>query len=286
MKRGSLRDFDSLADRIRLHRQVDKRPVVIVEGPSDERTLQDTFGGDLVYFAAGTRTTALEQSRTLHKWGQTYFLSVVDRDFDDTVANLESENLPIHAYENADLEAMICVSGTTASMLAEFGSMAKIETQGGITGIVEKLYQLVEPVTRLRRANVENEWGLRFDGVDLRAKVEKKTLEFKLQGYCAALAATSEGSPGQGTLFRYATGDTPLTKAPTCPRGAAPYFRGRDFLAFLSVALCQYCGTRRPQSVEPEILEGTLRLSGSRHLKEGAWGQELIQAVSKLSCTK
>ncbi|QXE36021.1 hypothetical protein KQY30_18940 [Streptomyces sp. GMY02] len=283
MKGGSLKEFDRLADRIRLNRQVDKRPVVIVEGPSDERLLARSFGAKASYFSAGSRDTALEEARILHNWQQDYFTCVVDRDFDDKVHEFEGEGIAIHAYGNADLESMLSVSGVAASLIAELGSTDKIEIKGGIVNIVDHLYRLVEPMTRLRRANVENSWGLAFDGVDLRTKIDKRTLEFKLQGYCAALSDTSEGSPGQKTLLQYASGQLALEKVPTCPRGSTPYFRGRDFLAFLSVALCGYCGTRRAQSVEPEILEASLRLGGSPHIRDGAWGQELLAIVESLS---
>ncbi|MEU8464736.1 hypothetical protein [Streptomyces sp. NPDC029003] len=257
--------------------------MIITEGPSDERILRRAFGEGAVYFAAGSRSTALEQSRTLHSWRQGYFLSIVDRDFDDTVADFESENIPIHAYENADLEAMLCVSAASAELLAEFGSMAKIEAQGGFEQVIERLFLLVEPVSRLRRANIENDWGLTFDSIDLRSKIEKKSLNLKIQSYCAALNDSSRDAPGQGLLIKYATGQIALKKVPSCPRGTVPYFRGRDFLAMLSASLCGCFGTRRPQTVEPEILEGALRLGGSIHLKDGPWGQELSSAIAELS---
>lgn len=278
MSGGSIRDYDRLADRIRLHHQVDKRPVVITEGPSDERILKRAFGEGASYFAAGTRDSALEASQKLHSWKQDYFACVVDRDFDDKVRDFENRKIPIHAYENADLEAMIAISGAAVALIEEFGSSNKIEAKGGISFIVEKLYGLVRPVTLLRRANVENSWGLVFDDVDLRSKVDKKSMELKIQGYCAALNQTSDEAPGQKILMQYATGQLALEKAPSCPRGASPYFRGRDFLSFLSVALCGYCGTKRSQSVEPEVLEAALRLAGTHRLKESTWGQDLAGA--------
>ncbi|MGW3502813.1 hypothetical protein ACWDMY_19190 [Streptomyces globisporus] len=281
-----MRDYDRLADRVRLHRQVDKRPVLIVEGPSDERILGRAFGEDVSYFAAGSRNSALEESEKLHNWKQDYFVCVVDRDFDDTVKEYEDRQLPLHTYENADLEAMLAVSNVTAALIAEFGSASKIESKGGITSIIAKLHQLIEPVTLLRRANVENSWGLAFDIVDLRAKVDKKSLEFKTQGYCAALNDTSDDSPGQRVLLQYATGMLPLRRPPSCPRGTNPYFRGRDFLAILGASLCGYCGTKRAHSVDPEILEASLRLGGADYLRTSPWGQELMTRIEALNKRK
>ncbi|MEU5110130.1 DUF4435 domain-containing protein [Streptomyces longwoodensis] len=283
MKGGSLRDYDRLADRIRLHHQVNKRPVVIVEGPSDERLLKRALGEDISYFPAGTRDSALMESQTLHDWEQDYFVCIVDRDFDDVVAEFEARQLAIHAYENADLEAMLSISGVAASLIAEFGSESKIQARGGVTQIIDKLYRMVEPVTLLRRANVENSWGLAFDAVDLRTKVDKKNMELKVRSYCAALNDTSDDSPGQAVLYQYATGQLSLKKSPACPRGTSPFFRGRDFLALLSVALCGYCGTKRSQSVEPETLEASLRLAGADHVKTSSWGQDLLASIMHIS---
>ncbi|MGW3416602.1 hypothetical protein [Streptomyces phaeochromogenes] len=280
MNGASLRDFDRLADRIRLHRQVDKRPVVITEGPSDERTLRRAFGEGVSYFTAGTRDSALEEAQKLHDWKQEYFACIVDRDFDDMVERFENQQIPIHAYENADLEAMIAVSGAASALIEEFGSSNKIAERGGISFITEKLYEMVLPVTRLRRANVENSWGLAFDNIDLRSKVDKRSMEFKIPSYCAALSQTSDKSPGQKILMQYANGQCDLQRMPSCPRGTTPYFRGRDFLSFLSVALCGYCGTRRSQSVEPETLEATLRLDGVHRLKQSIWGRDLVDVIS------
>jgi hypothetical protein len=250
--------------------------VIITEGPSDERILSRAFGESISYFAAGTRDSALAESEKLHGWKQGFFICVVDRDFDETVEIFEKSGVPVHAYENADLEAMLTVAGIAASLIAEFGSTNKIETKGGISRIIRELYRLVQPVTLLRRANVENSWGLKFDSVDLRSKIDKRNFEFKTQSYCAALDATSEVAPGQKVLYEYATGQLPVHKSPSCPRGTSPYFRGRDFLALLSASLCGYCGTRRSQTVEPEILEASLRLGGTDHIRASPWGQELL----------
>ncbi|MEU1119883.1 MULTISPECIES: hypothetical protein [unclassified Streptomyces] len=253
--------------------------MIITEGPSDERTLSRAFGESISYFAAGTRDLALTESEKLHSWEQGFFICVVDRDFDETVESFEKSEVPVHAYENADLEAMLTVAGIAASLIAEFGSANKIESKGGIPHIICELYRLVQPVSLLRRANVENSWGLKFDSVDLRSKIDKKNFEFKTQSYCAALNATSGVAPGQKVLYEYATGQAPVQKTPSCPRGTSPYFRGRDFLALLSASLCGYCGTRRSQTVEPEILEASLRLGGADHIRTSPWGQELLGSL-------
>ncbi|WP_431772252.1 hypothetical protein [Streptomyces cucumeris] len=277
----SMRELDSLADRIRLHRQRDKRPVAIVEGQSDKRVLQRSFGDQAhVYFQAGTRSIALDAATKLHDWGQRYFVCVVDRDFDDTVEEVARTGVPLHPYFSADLEAMLSIAGAAAEVLEEIGSSEKIEARGGSSALIQKIYSVVEVVSTLRRVNFENGWGLAFDEVDLSSKIDKKNLMLKVQSYCAALDRTSDDSPGQFVLMKYANGELPPNRELACPSGVGPYFRGRDFLAILSAALCGYCGTKRAQSVQVEDLAASLRLAGSRHLQTSSWAHGFLCAAN------
>jgi hypothetical protein len=271
----SIRDFDLLSDRIRLHYQADKRPVIIVEGPSDERMLRRALGGGVSLFSATGRSAAISESKALGKFEKINFRCVVDRDFDHEISRLQQEGFPVHPYENADLEAMLAVSRVAVDLLNELGSSEKIAARGGAEAVVARLREEVRPVTLLRRANVENGWGIIFDEVDLTSKIDKQTVTLKTQSYCAALDGTSDSSPGQKTLLQFASGEIAVAS----PRGSAPYFRGRDFLSFLSVALTSYCGTRRPQAVGWDSLESQLRLAGDGFLRASTWLEELSQLL-------
>jgi hypothetical protein len=276
-ERRSLRELDRLADRIRLHRQRDKRSVVITEGPTDVRILGRAFHEeDFVYFPASTRSLALEAANQLAQWGAEKFACVVDRDFDREVEDLEREVPAIHAYENADMEAMLTVSKAGVALLLELGSADKIERLGGVRNVVDRLLEILEPITRLRRANVENEWGLAFDQVDLGNKIDRKSMTLKIRPYCAALVEKTENAPSISVVVDYASGIRELNHEPMCPRGSKPYFRGRDFLAILGVALCGFCGSKRSQSVTAENLEASLRLAGAYEIRASSWGKELL----------
>ncbi|MFB8077852.1 hypothetical protein [Streptomyces sp. NPDC056013] len=232
-----------------------------------------------MYFSAGTRNLAIEASITLSGWGQKSIACVVDRDFDDMVQKSTEMHPEIHPYENADLEAMLIVSRIGADMLLELGSIGKIEGKGGATAVISRIYEILEPVTRLRRANTENEWGIAFDSVDLASKIDKREMQLKIHSYCMALHRASCNSPGVKTLEEYATGHLATKSQPGCPRGSAPYFRGRDFLAALGVALCGFCGSKRAQSVPVDGLEESLRLAGSDEIRNSAWGMDLLSLV-------
>ncbi|MFI7657095.1 hypothetical protein ACIBX9_30990 [Streptomyces albidoflavus] len=276
----SLRELDRLEDRVRLHRQRDQRPFLIVEGPSDARILQRAFADqDIAYFPASTRSLALEAAEKLEKWKQSNFACVVDRDFDAEVEEAEKRLRSVHPYENADMEAMLAVSKAGVDLLLEIGSSDKIGNMGGVQNVALRLMAILEPVTRLRRANAENRWGLPFDKVELSGKIDKKSMTLKLRPYCTALHEKSDASPGVAALIEYADGTRSLSREPVCPRGSKPYFRGRDFLVVLGVALCGYCGTKRAQSVTQENLESALRLAGAHEIRISDWGRDLLQLV-------
>src|SRR6266487_3311642 len=130
---ASLREYDRLADRIRLHRQVDPRPIIVVEGPSDDRFCKRVISPDIaMIFIAGTRSAVIATAATVASYKLDQIACVVDRDFDDVVADAERAGLPIAAYDSADLEAMLIESPAFQDMLLELGSAEKLHTFGGV----------------------------------------------------------------------------------------------------------------------------------------------------------
>ncbi|MEV4744816.1 hypothetical protein AB0K21_00430 [Streptosporangium sp. NPDC049248] len=281
MKTKSLREYDRLADRIRQHRQVDKSPVIITEGPSDVRLLSNAFRQKWQYFPASTRSIALDAAKTLHEWRFARWACVVDRDFDDEVAGLERLGIPLHPYENADLEAMLSVTDAYTNFLSEFASAEKLEKWGGASAVMRAVHDAVAPITILRRANVENSWGLKFDDIDLSSKIDNRNLKLKVQPYCDALSGTVGNSPNQATLLEYANGSRELVQEPICPRGSTPYFRGKDFLCITGVALRSAIGSHKKEVTAADYLSRSLRLAGSGVIADSSWGRELIENLSR-----
>ncbi|GAA1797166.1 DUF4435 domain-containing protein [Planosporangium flavigriseum] len=277
----SIREYDRPADRIRQHRQADFRPLLVVEGPSDARLMVAAFEGKYVPFPVGNRGIALETARQLHAWRTKQFMCVVDRDFDDEVARAEAEGIPIHAYENADLEAMLCATDALRRIIAEFGSQEKIASFGGMRAVLQSLYKIVVPVARLRAANQQKQWGLAFDKVDLAEKIDAKTLELRVRSYCAALSATVGNNPGQSALVSVAEGPDKSVRLPVCPRGASPYYRGRDLLAALGVALRRQIGSCAKAATETEHLAAILRVASCPLIIKSTWGEDLEESLGQ-----
>lgn len=275
----SIKAYDRVADRVRQHKQADRRPALIVEGPGDSRFLRVGFDDKYVIFPAGNRGQAFAVTEQLVDWLIPDVACVVDRDFDHEVVRRESNGFPVFAYENADLEAMSSKTDAFDLMLFELGSEQKIGDSGGPASIAGKIYSIVIPIARLRTANAVNGWGLAFDKVDLADKVSVATLEFNLKGYCAALHSKTLDPPQLSELVAVADGLTSLPQEPSCPRGSSPYYRGRDFLAVVGVALRRQAGSCQKAATEVEHLAGILRAIACRTVKSSSWGKDLERFI-------
>ncbi|RQX10847.1 hypothetical protein DDE19_31640 [Micromonospora ureilytica] len=279
----SMRSLDRLADRIRQHRQADKRPVLVVEGPSDKRVLDEILPSSFPTFPAGNRSAALSTAKQLKNWGFDSFYCVVDRDFDSEVAVVEAAGIPVHPYENADLEAMLAQTDGLRRLVEELGSNDKLRRIGGLPALRQILQEIVVPLGRLRAANSQRSWGLPFDDVDLASKIGHKDLSFNLQGYCAALSQRRGGRPSATTLIRIAQGLDRSTSEATCPRGSAPYYRGKDLMVALGVGLRSLAGTSDKALTDGEHLARILRAIAAPHLARTAWLLELHSLLTRPS---
>lgn len=254
---------------------------MIVEGPSDVSLLDRSFPHEWTYFPAGTRSVALQAVRDLNGWNTKGFIGVVDRDFDDEVWECEEQGLPLLPYENADIEAMLASGKAYSALLDELGSSEKINKGGGVRSIMKAAQKAVEPIVLLRRANFENQWGLAFDEVDVASKIDPKTLQLKLQPYCAALSATVSHVPSQSVLLEYATGKKSPSRIVSCPRGSQPYYRGRDLLAVTGVALRSLAGSCARNVTDAEHLAKVLRLTATAFMYHSSWGSELVERLGE-----
>lgn len=251
---SSLQKYDRLADRIRLHRQADKRPIVVVEGPSDQRLIQDLEGDSVTTFVAGTRSAVLITAEGTVALGVKRVACLVDRDFDDEVATAEAAGLPVLAWDGADLEDMLLDSPAGARVIEELSSDTKLQLAGGAVAILDRARSQLLPLARLRRANAQHSWYLTFDAVDLTKKIERSSLELQVTSLCSALATRDCGAAA--TDIHEAARSHP---ASTCPRSARYLIRGKDICAFLAVALRSVLGDWSRGGVSPEAIAGGLR---------------------------
>lgn len=255
MSGGSLYAYDRVADRIRLHRQADSSPVIIGEGDADRRFINRVVPEGYVFFIAGTRDRVLEAGRQVVRLGMDRVACVVDRDFDGSVAVAESENLPVAAYDNADLEAMLWWSPVLDDVIEEIGSRQKINAFGGTAAVKQAAIEAVRPLQRLRRASAIHGWGLPFDSLDLRRKISMKTLDMRSESLCDALW-NAELGVRKARLYEAAASYPEAI----CPVTGQQLVRGRDALASLGVLMRRAVGNLQFQEAHSDRLSEAVRL--------------------------
>ncbi|MCW8220084.1 MULTISPECIES: DUF4435 domain-containing protein [Streptomyces] len=276
----SLRSYEDLPARIRLHRQGDARPIVIVEGPTDEGFLKDAFGDGWVYFSAAGRPNALSAiCEVVHQGTQSVFC-VVDRDFDDEISSPQYARMPIITYRNADLEAMIANEDTLAVTLRSFGR-AGVDSLDLAT-VLDEIAKVTQPISLLRRSSYVNGWGLNFDGTEPADKIDQRRLELNIVGYCQALINVSNNPPALPVLLEVATGQRP-SSLPSCPHGATYYFNGKDFAAILGVFLRKKLGTLSKSQSERKHICAILRSAAAGRLRRDEWALNLEKLVNPSS---
>lgn len=275
---SSLRAYDRLADRIKLHRQVDKRSVVVVEGPADRRLIRRLLPDHaVVVFVNDSRDNVLLTASELGKLGLEGVACLVDRDFDDAVENAQARGLPVVGYDGADLEDMLAHSPAMHRLLGELASESKLEDYGGAGVLIARAREQTAPIARIRRLNAARGWSLIFDAVDLPSKVNKETLELNVTGLCMALRRTWDESVPQSELEEVARSGN----AGTCPRTGRSLIRGRDLLAVVGVALRKAVGTKAKAQTAPDLLEGVLRSSADLDwLRRTEWFSELVRVAA------
>lgn len=252
----SLRELDSVADRIRQHRQVYERPVLIVEGPEDRLVLGPHLEGVDIFPADG-RTNALDAASRLHAWSIEDFVAVYDRDFLPLADSIEMQ---AHPYDGRDLEHMLVGLGVLALVIDHQGSAAKLAQAGGSSALVERLIQIVEPVTKLRSANARHNLGLRFDDVDLASKIDLRTLTLKVISLHSALLAASDVVLAPSEL---------LAEVGAVPDGLEP--RGKDVVSAAGVALRRVAGSLPSAVADVAVLTAQLHSSAGLALERSSW---------------
>lgn len=274
----SLKQYDLIADRIRLHRQVSVRPVLVVEGPTDEQFCERVLPVAMDTFVATTRGNVLAVAQKLSQFNLTAVLCVVDRDFDDVVTQATDQGWPVVAYDGADLEGMLLFTNALSVMLSALASGDKLRRYGGVAAIRERVVSAVLPISCLRRANAVGGWGLVFDAVELRNRIDGKSLALKAQSYCDALyAASDSGALGVSRADVYGVFTNSEVDLPV---SGVPLVRGRDALSVLGEALRRHIGSLSRDQADADHLASILRLTATTSdVKATEWFASLKQVL-------
>lgn len=261
----SLKDLDRVADRIRLHRSQSSSPVLLVEGPDDQKLLAEHIP-NVQIFPCGGRSAVLGAVAHLSQWEFDRYACVVDRDFDWDVS-LENE-IPCLPYLMRDLEAMLIYLGCLIPIVENMATKCKLAKRGGSDAVIEKVMGILQPVSNLRSVNVREGWGLPFGEVKLGGFIDKDDLVFKVRDYCHVLAQKSLGKKvgvDEEVLVRFAESGKCDDFGP----------RGKDVAVVVGIALRHYVGNCSRGEVSGEKLCRILRLTGRLELSQSHWLEEL-----------
>lgn len=272
----SLSTYERIADRARLLRQSDARPIVVCEGPADERFLHRIFGGGrLIGIPAGSRSIVLSTALDLQATNLKRVVCLVDRDFDDTVAEHAVGTSSLCVYDQADLEGMLWFTPALDNCVMELASTEKLSAFGGVTKLRNEAHRTMLPVQRLRRANALYGWGIKFDAVDFTKRIERKTLTLNISAFCDSIRPPD--GPSKRDLVAAAT-DFELPECQATGRGLA---RGGDLLSFLAVALRSAVGSQNSKACTEDQMANHLRLSASADLlRSTPWYTDISKALS------
>jgi hypothetical protein len=255
----TVRDLDRVENRIRQQRNVDARPILVVEGPTDLLVLRWHLP-DVQIFPADGKGNALRAIRQLVAWGFSNVVAVVDRDFDDPTET-DDIGVALHPYDTRDLEGMLIQLGVLAMVLDHQASATKLTAFGGSEALVEKLKDLLQPVSVLRSRNTADNLVLCFSKVDVSNQVDSKSLELRLAAYCKALLANSETSADLESLMAFSAGEL--------LDGLGP--RGKDVVAAGGVALRKVVGNLAVAATKEAVLTAQLHSSSGLMLAESGW---------------
>jgi hypothetical protein len=262
MGQKSIRDYDSIADRIRLHRQADRRGILVIEGESDERFIERLAPGRWAFFRAGTRNVVISTVEEVTSLEVERVAGLIDQDFDGIVSKLGGRGLPIFSYDNADVESYLFMTPASTYLIEELASAGKLGTYGGPDAVRRVAISVAHEIAALRISNATNGWGLPFDNVDLAKKVDRNTLSLKRTSYCQALTENLREAVHHTYLCDIIEDHLDSIARLQKP----PYFRGKDALAVVGVALKSKIGNADSGVTGFEHLAGVLRLSAPSSL--------------------
>lgn len=260
IKQKSIRELDSLSDRIKLHRQRDPRGILVVEGPSDERFIERLAPRRWAVFPAGTRNVVISTIEDVIRLHVDRVAGLVDRDFDDVVLSASGRGVPIFWYETADLEGHLVLTEAFDHLLHELASKQKLASYGGVPAVREKAISTAIEVAVLRAANCTNGWCLPFDGVDLSKKIDRDTLSLKRLSFCQALTQPDHIDVHHDTLGQFL--DAGLQQS-NSGSGDEMLFSGKDVLVIVGVALKGKIGTCDGDVTKSDHLSRVLRLTAA-----------------------
>lgn len=170
--------FHSLANNAVLLRDTVKGAIVLVEGPTDHRTMGRLLCPDAGLVVAYGKKLVLDAMERLSEQTKPGFLGLVDSDFD----SVNGLSLPegVFTWDCHDLEMTVLKSSAFDSIQNHFCVPDKVQRfleTNGFSSLREALLERAAELGALRWISEVDSLGLPFDRVNLRRSIDPITLK-------------------------------------------------------------------------------------------------------------
>ena len=243
-----------IANEIRMQRSQHSGPFVVVEGRDDRLFyLQQVNPRSCHIKVAEGRAHVEDVIHILDDDGFEGTVGFIDNDFDV----LEGQDLPstnLIRSDYHDLECLLLESPALDCLLVEFGSAPKIEAcEEDVRAL---LLKAASHLGYLRWLSHRNGYGLKFDGLSLRACVDSRDLTVDAPELVRRVRNLSTGHvPSAGVL------EDGVEQLAQEEHDLWHVCSGADLIKILSIALTQKLGSNRHSIVTPDKLRSALRLA-------------------------
>ena len=248
-------DARSMANQIRMERQVFKGAFVIVEGRDDKLCLQQhTSAKDVEIIVAQGKENVIETIEILDEDADfDGALGIVDADFDRIQYEVSSSN-NLFSPECHDLVMMHIINSPLDDVMVEYGSRLKISSLD--TSVLNLLVHSAIPIGYLRLYSLRANLNLRFSNLSFTSFINRNTLAIDRLNLIREVRNKSG---------RYDLNDFDLEQRLTEIESAAYAFEevccGEDLVEILSIGFRKLLGNHNSRNVDPVSLKRALRLA-------------------------
>ena len=251
-------DAVDIANDIRMDRSQHAGAFLIVEGDTDARLYRRyVSASDCQLVPVRGKGNAIRTLLILNEAEFAGVLAIVDADFDRLDKELPA--IPnLHFTDTHDLETMLLQSPALGKVLSEFGSEDKLKafTETQQNELRNVLLASGSRVGYLRWASLQQRFNLKFEGVKFGKFVSDDTLAIDDAGLVKAVKDHSQA---------HHLKDDDLLAGMTALHDAQhdlwQLCCGHDLVEILSAGLRKAIGSNDAKQVEPERLNGALRLA-------------------------
>ena len=219
----------SIVAEIKMTRMVHAGPIVVVEGPSDEKFWKSHCRDDCELIACEGKTNVVGSIQRLDRAGFSGALGIVDDDF-DSIRGMPTGSVNLVATDAHDLECLLCRSPALGKVLSEFGDREKIRRFEGDEGLDVRAALLERSVVFGQVRWAIAEFGLDADVGAIRVPrfVEVETWEINRQALYEAVDRGGGLDKGEG-----------LKRCVSCLPSVDPWrvANGHEMLQILSLGL-------------------------------------------------